>query len=104
MEWSRGEDAGDLKRSELNEWVETWTCPNAFEGKNWKNDQKVVTDEDSVQNGAMDGQFVKNFVVDAKIDPKVVVDLSVFKICGSNILQPSDRNCWRNLLIRMLRG
>ena len=26
LEWYRGEDAGDLKRSELNELVENWTC------------------------------------------------------------------------------
>ena len=29
--------------------------------------------------------------MDAKIDPKVVMDLSIFKIGGWNILQPSDR-------------
>ena len=34
LEWYRGEDAGDLKRSELNELVENLTCLNAFEGKN----------------------------------------------------------------------
>ena len=33
LEWYRGEDAGDLKRSELNEWVENLTSLNAFEGK-----------------------------------------------------------------------
>ena len=37
---SREKDAGDLKRSELNELVETLTCLNALEGKNWKSDQK----------------------------------------------------------------
>ena len=44
-----------------------------------------------VQNGVMDGKFVKNFVIDAKIDPKVVMDLSIFEISGWNILQPSNR-------------
>ena len=108
LEWYRGEDAGDLKRSELNELVENLTCLNALEGKIWKSDQKVVMDdkinpkvvmndkinpkvvmdeelvpndamdEELVQNGAMDGQFVKNFVMDAKIDPRVVMDLSIF--------------------------
>ena len=34
LEWYRGEDAGDLKRSELNELVEILTCLNAFEGGN----------------------------------------------------------------------
>ena len=30
LDWYRGEDAGDLKRSELNELVEILTCLNAF--------------------------------------------------------------------------
>ena len=85
--------------------VENLTCLNALEGKFWKinpkilmdekrwktckSDQKIVMNEElvqngvmneeSVQNGVMDGQFVKNFVMDAKIDPKVVMDLSKFK-------------------------
>ena len=45
LEWYRGEDAGDLKRSELNELVEILTCLNAFKGKTWKSDQKVVMDD-----------------------------------------------------------
>ena len=72
MEWYRGEDAGDLKKSELNELVENLTCLNALEGKIWKSDQKVV--------------------MDAKIDPKVVMDLSMFKIGGWNSLQPNNQN------------
>ena len=36
LDWYRGEDAGDLKRSELNELVENLTCLNAFEEKIWK--------------------------------------------------------------------
>ena len=48
--------------------------------------------EDLVQNGVMDGKFVKNFVMNAKIDPKVVVALSIFKIGGWNSLQPIDQN------------
>ena len=40
----------------------------------------------------MDGKFVKNFVVDAKIDPKVVMDLSIFKIGVRNSLQPITQN------------
>ena len=31
-EWYRGEDAGDLKRSELNELVENLTCLNPSKG------------------------------------------------------------------------
>ena len=34
MEWYRGEDARDLKRSELNELVGNLRCLNAFEGEN----------------------------------------------------------------------
>ena len=34
LDWYRGEDAGDLKRSELNELVENLTCLNALEEKN----------------------------------------------------------------------
>ena len=62
LEWYRGEDAGDLKRSELNELVEILTCLNALEGKIWNCDQKIVMDE----------KIVKNIVMNAKIDPKVV--------------------------------
>ena len=45
LEWYRGEDAGDLKRSAFNELVENLTCLNALEKKIWKSDQKVVMDE-----------------------------------------------------------
>ena len=97
LEWYRGEDAGDLKRSELSELVENLTCLNALEEKIWKSNQKVVTDEksrktwkssqktvtdeknnqkivmyeESVQNGVMDGKFVKNVVMNAKVDPRL---------------------------------
>ena len=107
LEWYRGDDAGDLKRSESNELVENLTCLNALEGKIWKSSQKVVTDEKSwktwksnqtivmneelVQNGVMDGKFVENFVMDAKIDPKLVMDLSIFKIGGWKNLQPINQ-------------
>ena len=42
LEWYRGEDAGDLKRSELNEMVENLTCLDALEGENlekWSEDR-----------------------------------------------------------------
>ena len=102
LERYRGEDAGDLKKSELNALVENWTCLNALERKIWKINpkilmhevvsQNVVMDEELVQNGVMDEKFVKNFVMDAKIDPKVVMDLSMFKIGAWNSLQPSNPN------------
>ena len=37
--------------------------------KTWKSNQKIVTDEELVLNVVMDGKFVKNFVMGAKIDP-----------------------------------
>ena len=47
-------------------------------------------DEDLVQNIAWCEKFVKNFVMGAKIDPKVEMDLSTFKIGRWNILQFSN--------------
>ena len=66
--------------------------------------QNDVMDKELVLNGVMDGKFVKNFMMDATIDPKVVMDLSTFKIGGWNSLQPKNKICWRNLLMRMNRG
>ena len=53
LEWYRGEDAEDLKRSELNYLVENLACLNALERKLWKRDQKVT---------------------DEKINPKILMD------------------------------
>ena len=113
LEWYRGEDAGDLKGSELNELNENLTCLKALDWKIWKSYQKVVMDEelvqndvmnedsvqnsvmneDLVQNGVMDGKFVKNVVMKAQIDPNVVMDLSnLFKMSGWNSLQPINHN------------
>ena len=93
LDWYRGEDAGDLKRSEVNELVENLACLNALEetswksnqvvtdeksGKTWKSNQNSVLNEELVQNVVMNEQVVKNFVLNAKIDPKVVMDLSIF--------------------------
>ena len=45
-----------------------------------------------VQNVAMGANFREELcVTDAKIDPKVKMDLSFFKIGGWKILQPSNR-------------
>ena len=38
--------------------------------RTWKSNQKIVMDEELVQNGVMGDKFVKNFVIGAKIDPK----------------------------------
>ena len=60
-------------------------------GELGKSNQDIVMDEQLVQHIAMDEKFVKNFVMDAIMDPKVEMDLPVFKISGWNILQLSKR-------------
>ena len=62
MEWYRG-DAGDLKRSELDELVEHLTCLNAPEGKNWKIDQMIVMDDRTNQKLLMDEELVQNSLI-----------------------------------------
>ena len=100
----RGADAGDLKRIEL---VDKWTCLNVFEKKNCKLNPKILIEEKSWKtwksnpNIVMDEELVQNFVIDAKIDPKVVMDHPIFKISGWNILRHSERNCWKSLLRKM---
>ena len=49
-------------------------------------------DVELVQDGVLDGKFVKNFVMNAKMHPKVVMDLSIFKTGGWSSLQPSNLN------------
>ena len=46
LEWYRGGDAGDLKRSEINELVENLTCLDVLEGKFWKSNKKIVMNEE----------------------------------------------------------
>ena len=100
LERHRGEDAGDLKRSELNELVENLTCPNAFEGKIWKNNQMVVTHEKinpkilmdkkswktwkSNQNIVMDGELVQNGVMNEELVQNGVVNEKIVKIFVTN--------------------
>ena len=57
---------------------------NAFQGEIWKS-------EKSNQKIVMDEKFVKNSMMNATIDPKVVMDLSTFKIDGWNNVQPSNQ-------------
>ena len=114
LERYQGEGAGDLKKNELDELVENWTCLNALGRKIWKinskilmdekswktwksnqkivveSNQSIVTDEDFVKNSVMDEEKENN-LMDAKIGPKVVMDLSMFKIGGWNNLQPSNQ-------------
>ena len=98
LEWYRGEDAGDLKRSELNELNENLTCLKALDWKIWKSYQKVVMDEELVLNDVMDEKLVQNFVMKAQIDPNVVMDLSIFKIGGWNSLQPINQNLFEEFI------
>ena len=84
LDWYRGDDAGDLRRNEFNEEVASMTPLNAFSEHNWKS-------EKSNPNIVMNENLVKNNVMDAKIDPKVVMELSIFKVGGRNNLQPSNQ-------------
>ena len=59
--------------------------------KTWKSNQKIVMNEELVQNGVLNEKFVKNIVINAQIDPQVVMDLSISKIGGWNSLQPSNQ-------------
>ena len=104
MDWYRGEDAGDLKRSELNELVENLTCLNALEGEKWKSNQEIVMNQELVQNNVMNEKIVTNFVMNAKIDPKVSMDLSIFKIGGWNSLEELIDEDEPRLLIRIPSG
>ena len=46
--------------------------------------------EKSNQNIVMNKKFVQNIEMNAKIDPKVLIDVCRFKIGGRNHLQPSS--------------
>ena len=48
-------------------------------------------DEELVQNGVMDGKFGKNFVMNAKIDPMILMDLSIVRKGGWKSLQPINQ-------------
>ena len=47
--------------------------------------------EKMVQNDVMNDKFVKNSVMNAQIDAKFVMDPSICKVGGWNILQPSNQ-------------
>ena len=74
LDWYRGEDAADLKRSEVNALVENITCLNALAGDMWKFNLKIVTDE--IIN--------PKIVTDEKINPKIVTDEKSWKTWKSN--------------------
>ena len=67
---------------------------NALEGKSQKseNSLKIVR---SNQHIVMNEEFVKNSVLNAKVDPTVVMEVSYSKFCGWNNLQQSKQNSLR---------
>ena len=61
LDWYRDEDAGDLRRTELNELVEIMTRLNALEGtseKSWEIEKRWKS-ERSNQNIVMNEEYVK---------------------------------------------
>ena len=87
LDWYRDEDAGDLMKSELDEPVENMTSLSAHEGKNGKRNENIVMNLKLVKNIVMNEDFVKSSVMTAKIDPNVVMELSIFRNGGWNNLQ-----------------
>ena len=55
-----------------------------------------------MKNNAMDEQMMENSVMDAKIDPKVVMDLSIFKIGGWNELQSIVQKSFAKFIVENL--
>ena len=66
--------------------------------------REKLKSEKSNQNIAMSKENVKYSVMNAKIDPKVVMELSIFNLGGWNNLQPSNHNLLEKLRLRMNRG
>ena len=66
---------GDFWRSELNDVDESLTCLNAFpkSEKSWKSEKSKQI--------VMNEKLVKNSVMNAKFDPKVVMHLSIIQNC-----------------------
>ena len=62
LDWYREEEAGDLRRSDVDELIETITALNAFEEKIW-NSEESWKDETSYQNIVMNVKFSKNNVI-----------------------------------------
>ena len=60
-------------------------------GESWKI-EKSWKSEKSNQNIVVNEKFVKNNVMNAKIGPKVVMELSIFKIGGWNNLHPINQH------------
>ena len=78
FEWYRGEDAGDLERSELNELVENWRHNDPGRKKR-KSEQKVVVEEKLVHNVVMDEEVIQKIVMDEELIQKIVMDEKLVK-------------------------
>ena len=128
LERYRGEGAGDLKKSELNEFVENWTCFDALRRKiwkinskilmdekswkTWKSKQKIVMNEDLVQNIVMDEELVQKVVMDEELVQNVVMDETfVRNFCDG--CQNRSESCdgpvhiqkwWKIFIMNMNRG
>ena len=50
-----------------------------------------MMNEKFVNKNVMNGNIVQNIVINAKIDPKVAMDLYMFKIGGWNHLEPKNQ-------------
>ena len=60
--------------------------------------------EELVQHIMVNERFAKNSAMNAKIDPKDVMELfHIQKMVDGTVCNPS-KNCWRNLLMRMSFG
>ena len=49
-------------------------------------------------------EFVKTIVTNEEIDPKVVMDLSIFILEDGTIFCPATNTYWKNSWVRMNRG
>ena len=72
--------------------------------------QSIVMNEEVVKNGVMDHivtegemveELVKNIKMDAKIDPKAVMDLCFSQIGGWTIYSLTIKNYWKNTWMRI---
>ena len=61
-------------------------------------------DEELVKHSVTDEEFVESSVMDAKIDPKVVMVLPLSNLAGGTIYSPPIKIRWNNLLMRRCRG
>ena len=107
LDWLRKEDAGDLRKSELNDLVEPSRGNVGQVSKSWENEtsgQNIVINAKFVKHIVMHEKFVENRMMNAKINPKVM-DLSTFKkLVDGTLYGPATSNYWKKLLKRAKGG